>query len=221
MTAVTATADTATADTGAPDKGEKVQRADRLEAAVRSKSRGGFLTQLPADQLLLILGGVLMPLGILAVFLGWYGTARTPFLFEQIPYVASGGFAGVALVLTGGFLYFGSWLARQVVETREQNARLLVALENLQERVAEAQWTAASGAGAAAAGAMAASPASARTSKLAAASDNGTLVATQRGSMVHLPTCGVVANRDKLRQIDPETAIEKGFVPCKICAPLS
>src|SRR3954471_18333185 len=48
-------------------------------------------------------GAILMPLGIIAIMLGWYGVAHTKYQYDQLPYVVSGGLLGVGLVMLGGF----------------------------------------------------------------------------------------------------------------------
>src|SRR3954465_5242833 len=76
-------------------------------------------------QLALFTGGaVLMPLGIIAIMLGWYGVAHTKYQYNQLPYVVSGGLLGLGLVFVGGFLYFGAWLAKVANEQRESSRQM-------------------------------------------------------------------------------------------------
>ena len=84
------------------------------------------------ERTVLLVGAALMPLGGLVILLGWYGASHTPYVFEQIPYVISGGLLGLALVVVGGLLYFGYLLARLIVEQREQSAELLDAVRRLE-----------------------------------------------------------------------------------------
>ena len=69
-------------------------------------------------------GASLLPLGLVVIILGWYGVANTPFGYDQQSYMISGGFGGLALTFVGGFLYFGSWLARIAEDNRESSRRL-------------------------------------------------------------------------------------------------
>lgn len=55
---------------------------------------------------------VMVPSGLVLIILGWFGASRTPYTFEQIPYLISGGLFGVALTVSGGLLYVGGWVAR-------------------------------------------------------------------------------------------------------------
>src|SRR5207247_2277072 len=98
-----------------------------------------------------------------------------------------GGLLGAALVIVGGFLYFGYWLTRVVQETRRQTDLLASVLDRL------------GGAGAA----------SGNGSSGVATG----LVATATGTMLHRPDCPVVAGKDGLRRVSAGT---KGFTPCKI-----
>lgn len=77
-----------------------------------------------APQVLSLVGAVLALVGFLLILVAWNGTAHTPLVFEQIPYLVSGGQLGTALVVTGGFLFFSSWLTVLVQDQRETH-RLL------------------------------------------------------------------------------------------------
>ena len=78
--------------------------------------------------ILFVAGAALMPLGIVAIFVGWYGVAHSHYEYDQLTYIVSGGVLGVGLVLLGGFLYFGAWLARMANDQRESARRLADAL---------------------------------------------------------------------------------------------
>src|SRR3954462_15435757 len=124
-------------------------RFSRLTAAVaglRTRALGGR-----RDQWLLIVGGVLMPLGILLIVLGWVGASRTPLPFEQTSYLISGGILGLGLVIAGGFIYFAYWQSARIHESRQQAKDLTNAIARLEALLG-------SGAGAAVAGGGAAAP---------------------------------------------------------------
>ena len=82
-------------------------------------------------------GSLLMPLGIVAIGLGWYGAAHTPYSFEQIAYVISGGILGLAMTTLGGFLFFGSWLARIAHQQRQQTELLAGEISRLTAAILE------------------------------------------------------------------------------------
>lgn len=161
----------------------------RSLVARRDRDREGSVFD-RMDRVLSVAGSVVLPLGLVAVFLGWYGAARTPLLFEQIPYLISGGLLGVGLMLGGGMLFFGSWLARMAEQDRRNSQELMVALGDLREAVLTA-------------------------SVVGASPTASGLVATPTGSMAHLPTCSVVAHRGDLVAVGPDD----GLRPCKICEP--
>ena len=83
----------------------------------------------------MILGGIIAPLGLVVVLLGWYGASHTPNLFEQIPYLISGGLFGLGLVFLGSFFYFAHWLTELVKEHRAQSAAVIEAIARLEETV--------------------------------------------------------------------------------------
>ncbi|MBI2168038.1 MAG: hypothetical protein HYU28_00845 [Actinobacteria bacterium] len=156
------------------------------------------------ERWLLIAGAVLVPLGLVAILLGWRGASQTPYDFEQIPYVISGGLLGVGLVALGGFLYFGYWLTRMVREQREHADRVATALERMEELL---------GGGVASNGSVRA----VRTSGRSASRGTG-FVATPGGTMFHRPDCVVVEGKGGLRRV---TGREKSMAPCGICDPLA
>src|SRR3954451_2411300 len=151
-----------------------------------------------SDRWMLVVGGTLLPLGVLLVLLGWYGASHTVLLFEQVPYLISGGVLGLALVIAGGFVYFAYWMTLLVREnrtTREDMQAVLLRMESLLQ--AQAQ------------------PQARRTASSSVAATN--LVATKTGTMVHRPDCVAVDGRDNLRTV---TAATPGLTPCKLCDPL-
>jgi len=144
------------------------------------------------ERWLVIAGGILMPLGVVLVILGWYGASHTTRLFEEIPYMISGGLLGVVLVIVGGWCYFGYWLARMVENDRE----VLGALLRIEERLSAAVTV---------------------TADEGVSDTVPTLVATRTGTMYHRPDCAVVANRAP-EDLRPVTTGE-GMSPCRICSP--
>jgi hypothetical protein len=176
-----------------------VDEEDLAKGLSRLRRRAGMV---PTDRWLAIAGGVLMPLGVILVFIGWYGASHTTRLFEEIPYLISGGLLGIVLSTIGAALYFGYWLTR-IVAGERQMIEVLARMEaRLDGVAAESNGSGSSGANAAA------------TSTAA-----GTFLATRTGTMFHRPDCPVVADRpaSELRSIKlPAT----GMSPCKLCAPL-
>ncbi len=190
----------------APPVGEDAvaQRDGRFADGVRQLRVGGATLRLD-ERVLMIIGGVLAPLGLVIVLFGWWGAANTPYVFEQVPYLISGGLLGVGLIFLGAFFYFAHWMTQLVKEQRAQSAAVLDALQRLHDQLAE-------------------QPATPR-SLVAVASMNGNhaaapaaplgLVATERGTMAHRRDCVVVAGKGGLRGV----TIDDGLAPCKLCEP--
>jgi hypothetical protein len=174
-------------------------RVDRLAEQVRglrTRAASGNL-----DRWLLVVGGILMPLGVVFIILGWAGAARTPLQFEQNDYLISGGLLGLALVIGGGFTYFAYWQTVRIRESRAQAADLVNALNRLENLLAG--------------GAAPLSGRGATATKAAAPAK--TFVATASGSIFHRPDCAAVAGREDLTKVDPA---KTKLRPCRICSPL-
>jgi hypothetical protein len=179
--------------------GTAVSRQNRLAdrvASLRTRASTGSL-----DRWLLWIGGILLPLGFMLVFLGWWGTSHTVFVFEQLPYVVSGGLLGLAFVFAGGFVYFAYWQTVIVRELRTERREVVSALRRIQSTL--------DGQGGVAANAT--------QSASATVAPTGAFVATPTGTMFHRPDCPVVARREDVRDID---AGQTELLPCGICDPL-
>lgn len=164
-------------------------------------------------QLILFTGGaILMPLGIVAILLGWYGTAHTKYQYDQLPYVVSGGLLGLGLVFLGGFLYFGAWLARSANEQRESARELAEAVRALAEQLGRP--SAANGGGPRAGNGI---PLVGGALTSAPGADHGDgLVLAGAGSTIHRSDCALIAHRQDLR---PLTGAEPGLGTCRVCRP--
>jgi len=106
----------------------------RPAVAARPKTRTTESERL-MQQGLGLAGSLLMPLGLIAIGLGWYGAAHTPYTFEQVAYLVSGGIGGLALTTLGGFLFFGSWLARIAHQQRQQTELLAGEIARLADAI--------------------------------------------------------------------------------------
>jgi hypothetical protein len=138
---VSATGTTLGAEHARPPR-ELSPRLRRLaEVLDRSGARHG-----PEPRALLLVGGaVAIAFGVVAILLGWYGAAHSPYLFQEIPYVISGGLLGLALVVAGVGLVVGSWIVRLVEETRRAAGRLEQIVDSL-ARAADARLPVGTGA---------------------------------------------------------------------------
>lgn len=139
---------------------------------------------------------IMMPMGFLLILLGWSGASRTPLLFEQIPYLISGGLLGLGLMLGGGLLYVGGWVARAA-------------------HMAAAQYAAPP----AVATAAVAAPTAARRAPSNRPGGVAAFVRTPSGSMFHRRDCAIVSSRDDVVQVSRDDAA--GFKACGMCDPLA
>ena len=74
-------------------------------------------------KLIVVPGAVAVVGGFIVMFLGWYGAARSYPEVAQIPYIISGGFFGLGLVVLGGLLLASAvWIAQlgRIQRTMEQ-----------------------------------------------------------------------------------------------------
>jgi len=109
---------------------QALRRHNRLATSMRElRTRAGGAD---GARLLLTLGAILVPLGIVLILLGWSGVSHTTDTFEQMPYVVSGGLLGLALVVAGGFCYFTYWQTQMVRAVRRDAAELRAMKESLQ-----------------------------------------------------------------------------------------
>jgi hypothetical protein len=141
-------------------------------------------------------GAILMPLGIVAILLGWYGVAHTKYEYDQMPYVVSGGLLGLGLVFLGGFLYFGAWLAKVANEQRESSRQLADTILVLADLVSRQPGSVAAESTLADAGAVP--------------------VLAGAGSTVHRRDCALIAHREDLHVL---TGRESELGTCRVCRP--
>jgi hypothetical protein len=160
-----------------------------------SRLRRGRRYKVSLEGLFLTVGALCLPIGVVAIILGWYGAAHTGHVYEQNDYLISGGLLGLGLIFIGGFLYFGSWMTRQTRATESGTQQTVQALARLEQKLAT----------------------------LAATVDGSpshvamVFVMTEHGSMLHRPTCPVVAGKT-VRVFDQGDAGR--YQPCTICDPL-
>ena len=193
------------ATTVAPAAGAapRAQTAEKKRPARASAVRNNVFRNI--QLVLFAAGAVLMPLGIIVIGLGWYGTAHSHYDYDQRTYLISGGIMGLGLVFLGGFLYFGAWLAKVAADQRDSTRQLADALMILAERV---------GPGAGVASAQRSGGVSAQTSVLSGAE----LVFAGDGTTVHRRDCPLISSRDDLR---PAVGDVSGATECRVCKPLS
>jgi hypothetical protein len=143
-------------------------------------------------------GALLMPLGIIAICLGWYGTAHSHYAYDQATYLVSGGILGLGLTFLGGFLYFGAWLAKVAADQRDSARQLSDTMLVLADLVSRQSATTTGAA------------------ETTLADPGAVPVLTGTGTTAHRRDCQLIAHRDDLRVL---TGYEHDVTPCRVCKP--
>lgn len=152
-------------------------------------------------------GALLVPLGIVIILLAWYGSAHTPYIQQQVPYLVSGSFIGLGLMILGGLLYWSHWLYRIYDQAHLHHAVDAQRQEELFAQLIEAVR---------ATGAPAHESRPAANGAFVAADADLDLVATATGSNAHRPDCPIVRRHPAgIRALTAEQA--RTARPCRIC----
>lgn len=159
-------------------------------------------------QVLFVVGVVLLPAGLIVIGFGWYGAAHTPYAYDQMAYLVSAVF-GLGMTFVGGFLYFGSWLARIGGDQKESQRQL-------SDTVLRLAGSVASSSNGVALGSEVTGPDGKRGQVRAVVrkrDPGAVLVVAGRGSTLHRADCSLIAGRDDLRQVEAAD----GLKPCRLC----
>lgn len=148
---------------------------------------------------LFVAGAMLMPLGVLVVLIGWYGSAHTNYAYDQFPYLISGGLLGVVLSQLGGFLYFGAWLAKGAADQHDASRQIADTMLVLADVVSRQR-------------AEATGPATTQPVDAGAVP----VLAGPKGTTVHRRDCILIRHRDDLHVL---TGSEADTSPCRVCSP--
>ena len=105
-------------------------RLQRLAASVEKSRRNR--SDRDVRKLMSVVGMVALGAGFVVIIAGWYGAAHSPYLYQEIPYVISGGLLGLALVIAGGVLIRSAWSLRQVEEERRNAVAIVRAVDRLE-----------------------------------------------------------------------------------------
>jgi hypothetical protein len=132
-------------------------------------------------------------IGFLIIGLAWNGAAGVDFVSGQVPYLLSGGFLGLGLVVFGAALV--------VVQSNRRDRSLLEAeLTQLNTAIARLANAVGSAAGA----------------------TNGNPGPSDRvvvgSSTYHRPDCRLVAGKE-LPTVTIQAALEENLEPCRVCSP--
>ena len=143
-------------------------------------------------------GWILVALGALAIFLGWYGVSGQSLTAKQLPYLVSGGLTGIALVVIGAVFLAADHLRRQVgrldgIERKVDDLYSLLVLEP--------------------------PPPGTTVDEVAPTDESTGFVALPNGSTFHRPTCALVAGKPDVIAVDAATIAAGHLEPCPVCDP--
>ena len=161
-----------------------------------------------------VAGAFLAVLGVVIILFAWYGAAHTAYVQQQIPYLVSGSFVGLGLMILGGLLYWAHWLYRVYDQADLHNEAAIARQEELMGRLIEALES-----GQVASGRPKVAARAATAAASVAAEVREPLVVTATGSNVHRPDCAIVARHPAgARRISAGEA--SGLRACRICRPV-
>jgi hypothetical protein len=153
-------------------------------------------------------GSILIPVGVAAIILAWYGAAHARVDQQQIPYLISGGFLGLGAIIAGALMYWAHWLYRIYDQSDLQHQQFL----RSQAELRDALLGIASG--------DRNLNGSAATASAARGQGRSRFVATASGNNFHRPECPIVVRRPNgLREVSGRES--QDLQPCRICEPLA
>ena len=207
------TADGAAAEPAVPGAG----RAGRSPAEILAAATGRFGRLDLRNTWQVAAGSVLVPLGVVVILISWYGAAHASVVQQQIPYLVSGSFVGLGMMIVGGLLYWAHWLYRIYDQAdlhhTERMARDQQLVDLMEAALAGPR-----------AGGLPAGPrtpvAAAGAAVPTAGAERAGLVATASGTNVHRADCPVALRHPNgLQRLTPEQAAER--TACRICQPFA
>ena len=133
--------------------------------------------------------------GFVLIFLGWNGTASHDREAEQIPYVVSGGIAGLGLVVVVAALIVAHSLRTDRVELRG-------AIDDLRAAIERGETAA---------------PAAAVAESEAAGAEADTVIAG--GESYHRAGCTLVVGQAQAVAMTRSEAVAAGLTACRVCKP--
>jgi len=135
--------------------------------------------------------------GVALILLGWNGAASYDRVESQMPYLISGGLAGLALVIIGAALLIVQAQRANRAALESSVSDLRDAIDRLTEITTSATTPAVSGGAAVAAG-------------------EGVVAGP---SSYHRPDCSLIEGQSGLMPMMLTTAQASGLTPCRICSP--
>jgi hypothetical protein len=151
-----------------------------------------------------VAGWLLVAAGAVGLLLGWIGVSREVLVAKQLPYLVSGGFAGLGLIILGARLLVSedmrSYEGRlERMEHLVDDLHELLVIANSPSEPAPPEW---------------------RVPPVSAPRSNGTrVVVLETGTSFHRPDCRLVRNKAGAKTLTPPDALQRGKKPCGVCEP--
>jgi hypothetical protein len=165
-------------------------------------------------------GWVLAAAGGAALLAGWFGVSGEALTAKQMPYLVSGGLAGVALVILAGVFLATDDIRRQFARIGDLERKV----DQMYALFVTELGEAGDGEGDDGGGVIpdGAAPATARqtTARQAAVREaTAGYVALPGGTSYHRPDCSLVAGKSNATAVDASAVAARGLRPCRVCEP--
>ncbi|HWC38886.1 MAG TPA: hypothetical protein VG476_10170 [Acidimicrobiales bacterium] len=163
-----------------------------------------------------VVGWVLTGVGLLAIFLGWFGLSGQALVAKQLPFLISGGIGGIALVAIGAVIL-------GTEDLRKDSGRL----DRLEKQIAQLHAVLLARADAPEVSLAEAEQESARHPNgkhdrdlYGPGDDDAELVALPGAATFHRVGCNMVEGKPELEVISEDVVRDEGLKPCRLCDPV-
>jgi hypothetical protein len=163
-----------------------------------------------------VVGWVLTGVGLLAIFLGWFGLSGQALVAKQLPFLISGGIGGIALVAIGAVIL-------GTEDLRKDSGRL----DRLEKQIAQLHAVLLARADAPDVSLAEADEESARDPNgkherdlYGPEGDEAELVALPGAATFHRLGCAMVEGKAELEAINEDVVRDEGLKPCRLCDPV-
>ena len=162
-----------------------------------------------------VVGWVLTGVGLLAIFLGWFGISGQALVAKQLPFLISGGIGGIALVAIGAVIL-------GTEDLRNDSGRL----DRLEKQIAQLHAVLLARADAPDVGLDEQESPRRPNGKHERGphgpdDDSEELVARPGGTTFHRLGCAMVEGKTEIEAITEDVARGEGLKPCRLCDPVS
>lgn len=192
--------------------GTRKRRASRPAGTPARRSGAGLASRFDLrNTWQVVAGAILIPLGVAAIIMAWYGAAHARVDQQQIPYLISGGLLGLGSIIAGALLYWAHWLYRIYDQADVQHQEFMRSQAEIRDALLSSGVSRPAG--------RSAQPAVDLTGAGVGATNGSSFVATASGTNFHRPDCPIVARHPRgLRSISEKASHR--LAPCRICEPL-